>query len=351
MTSEFEKHLLEKVTTFYHGFVRKSEPDIYQNGIVFMSDGSDGLILDHLYLKNLSGLFDLMGSGNGDVINLTTGVSQPGYCLKWVDGDGHLVTDTNIREIVDGHSIDDLLVTDTEGGVVRMDTIFPLVSNNVQVLGSKFHNGIEVFSSIGIPPSSLSDLLWRRSIDNHLMHNNVDLEGFGNMFGPNSSTDNAIVRFDLATGKLVQNSGVLINDSNDISGSRSITFVPTISNPGGINTLWIDNSNNRLMYNNSYIISSDYNVVNVSTTPYNVTSNDYFIAVSTSSLAITINLPSASIKKEIYIADASGNAPINNITIVPNFGDSILISGLPIINTTYGYFKLLSDGVSSWYRS
>ena len=249
MTSEFEKHLLERVTTFYHGVARKPEPDIYQNGIIFMSDGSGGLILDHLYLKNLSGLFDLMGGGNGDVINLTTGVSQPGYCLKWVDENGHLVTDTNIREISGGHSIDDLLETDTEGGVVRMDIIFPLINSNVQVLGSRFHNGIEVFSSAGIPPSSLSDILWRRSTDNHLMHNNVDLEGFGNMFGPGSSSDNAIVRFDLTTGKLVQNSGVLINDLNDVSGSRSITFVPTVSNPGGINTLWVDNSN-RLVYNN-----------------------------------------------------------------------------------------------------
>lgn len=35
--------------------------------------------------------------------------------------------------------------------------------------------------------------------------------------GPGSATDNAVVRFDATTGKLVQNSGVLINDSNDLS--------------------------------------------------------------------------------------------------------------------------------------
>jgi len=40
--------------------------------------------------------------------------------------------------------------------------------------------------------------------------------GSGDVVGPASSTDNAIVRFDLTTGKLIQNSGVTISDSNDI---------------------------------------------------------------------------------------------------------------------------------------
>ncbi|NBO99914.1 MAG: hypothetical protein EBU90_07265 [Proteobacteria bacterium] len=41
--------------------------------------------------------------------------------------------------------------------------------------------------------------------------------GSGDVVGPSSSTDNAIVRFDLTTGKLIQNSGVLISDSDDIT--------------------------------------------------------------------------------------------------------------------------------------
>jgi hypothetical protein len=36
----------------------------------------------------------------------------------------------------------------------------------------------------------------------------------GDVVGPASSTDNAVVRFDLATGKLVQNSGVTISDAD-----------------------------------------------------------------------------------------------------------------------------------------
>ena len=39
----------------------------------------------------------------------------------------------------------------------------------------------------------------------------------GDVVGPASSTDNAIVRFDGVTGKLVQDSGVTVDDSNNVT--------------------------------------------------------------------------------------------------------------------------------------
>lgn len=42
--------------------------------------------------------------------------------------------------------------------------------------------------------------------------------GGGNIDGPASATDNAIARFDGTTGELLQNSGVTISDTNDITG-------------------------------------------------------------------------------------------------------------------------------------
>jgi hypothetical protein len=47
--------------------------------------------------------------------------------------------------------------------------------------------------------------------------------GSGDVVGPAASTDNAVVRFDLATGKVVQNSGVIIDDTNNVTGIDSIT--------------------------------------------------------------------------------------------------------------------------------
>ena len=47
--------------------------------------------------------------------------------------------------------------------------------------------------------------------------NGSDFEIVG-LSGPASSTDNAIARFDSTTGKVIQNSGVTIDDSNNVSG-------------------------------------------------------------------------------------------------------------------------------------
>jgi hypothetical protein len=45
----------------------------------------------------------------------------------------------------------------------------------------------------------------------------------GDTVGPSSATDNAVARFDTTTGKLIQNSGVTIDDSGNISTAGTIT--------------------------------------------------------------------------------------------------------------------------------
>jgi hypothetical protein len=52
----------------------------------------------------------------------------------------------------------------------------------------------------------------------------------GDVVGPSSSTDNAIVRYDGTTGKLIQNSGVIIDDSNNVSGVVTLTTTNLIVN-------------------------------------------------------------------------------------------------------------------------
>lgn len=58
--------------------------------------------------------------------------------------------------------------------------------------------------------------------------------GGGDFVGPASSTDNAVVRFDSTTGKLGQNSGVIIGDLNDIS--------LTLADNSGVKGLTINNN-------------------------------------------------------------------------------------------------------------
>ena len=56
----------------------------------------------------------------------------------------------------------------------------------------------------------------------------------GDMTGPNSSTDHALVRYDGTSGKLVQDSGVSIDDSNNVSGMGYLELDDILepSNPG-----------------------------------------------------------------------------------------------------------------------
>ena len=46
----------------------------------------------------------------------------------------------------------------------------------------------------------------------------------GDVYGPASSTDNAVARFDTTTGKLVQNSSVTISDTGDVAGAKTIAM-------------------------------------------------------------------------------------------------------------------------------
>ena len=50
------------------------------------------------------------------------------------------------------------------------------------------------------------------------------LAGTGDVVGPASATDNAIVRFNGTTGTSIQDSGVVIDDSNNVSGMESLRF-------------------------------------------------------------------------------------------------------------------------------
>ena len=53
---------------------------------------------------------------------------------------------------------------------------------------------------------------------------NLDYVEFdaGDVVGPSSATDNALVRFDGTTGKLIQNSSGILDDSGSLSGIASI---------------------------------------------------------------------------------------------------------------------------------
>jgi hypothetical protein len=66
--------------------------------------------------------------------------------------------------------------------------------------------------------------------------------GTGDVVGPASATDNAVARFDLTTGKLIQNSGVTIDDTNNISGILSQQFSNGSAVTLAAGKMWYDGS-------------------------------------------------------------------------------------------------------------
>lgn len=48
--------------------------------------------------------------------------------------------------------------------------------------------------------------------------------GIGTVIGPASATDNAVARYNLTTGALLQDSGLIIDDSTRVSGFHTATF-------------------------------------------------------------------------------------------------------------------------------
>lgn len=56
----------------------------------------------------------------------------------------------------------------------------------------------------------------------------------GDVIGPASSTDNALVRFDLTTGKLLKNSTVILSNSGDFTGLDSLNIATTETTGFGI---------------------------------------------------------------------------------------------------------------------
>ena len=75
----------------------------------------------------------------------------------------------------------------------------------------------------------------------------------GDVVGPASATDNAIARYDTTTGKLIQNSVVIVNDAGTMSGVESVVFDGSIPAAKPIGTMWYDSSTETLNFQQNNI--------------------------------------------------------------------------------------------------
>lgn len=90
------------------------------------------------------------------------------------------------------------------------------------------------------------------------------------------------------------------------------------------------------------------NYTSVTTSPYVVLSTDDYLGVTTSAIAITINLPNAPVTGRIFvIKDSTGTAATHNITIT-TVGGAVNIDGATsqTISTNYQSMSIIFNGTS-----
>lgn len=82
-----------------------------------------------------------------------------------------------------------------------------------------------------------------------------------------------------------------------------------------------------------------------------VPQTDYYLSVSTTNLAVTVNLPSAtsvSAGTEYIIKDATGNASSKAISVVANGTNTIDATTTQFIANNFGVMTIVTDGASNW---
>lgn len=111
-----------------------------------------------------------------------------------------------------GGGVDSSTVTLKVGGTIEQSGTFTMDFNGSQFSSSESPTGEENISIINLSGTNTGD---------------QDLSTY--VVGPASATDNAVARFNSTTGKLIQNSGVLIDDQANITTTGSLDVGGTLT--------------------------------------------------------------------------------------------------------------------------
>lgn len=127
----------------------------------------------------------------------------------------------------------------------------------------------------------------------------------GKIDGPASSTDNAVARFDGTTGKIVQNSGVTISDTDDVVIPGDLTVNGTTTT---INTATLDVEDQNISVN---VNGNDASAEGAGLTVVRTGTNGSFVYED----ALTSKWKLGALGSEVEIADVSSSQTLTNKTI------------------------------------
>jgi hypothetical protein len=154
---------------------------------------------------------------------------------------------------------------------------------------------------------------------------NSDASNGGDVVGPNSSTDNTVSRFDGITGKLIQNSDVIINDSGDIETTGTITSGLVngrdISSDGS--TLDSHTSDGTIHYVQTAI---DHTVISNIGTNSHVAIDSHIANISGNPHSVTkANIGLGNVTDDTQLKRSSGDFGVFTLKLLPVSGDVALI--------------------------
>jgi hypothetical protein len=228
---------------------------------------------------------------------------------------------------------------DLDGGIATFNSV------NTAALASKTLLPILLNSDISagtltLEPSGVLTNTGNNVFENsttNFINANVDFTGAsilglpssGDVSGPVSSTDNAICRFDGATGKIIQNSGITISDTNNLLTSGNVDcFDLTVDNLLNAEDLVAQSINSQT--NNDFSNSATLftNAVNVDFTNANVVGLDRVQFVGTS--PVLGQIP--------FYDDNTGNKINNSGILINGVNDLTNVNGISCtgINTGQG---------------
>ena len=165
----------------------------------------------------------------------------------------------------------------------------------------------------------------------------------GDVYGPGSSTDNAVARFDSTTGKLLQNSVVIVGDTGDVSGVGTLSAT----------TLTLTNALGTAYGGTGLTSFTSGGVVYASSTSALATSSAFQFNGTDLGLGVTpsVNTVSGSGYRQIEVGTSVGNmvfAGGNELLVVQN---AIYNSGFKYAQSTQASYFRLNAGEHQFFTA
>jgi len=175
----------------------------------------------------------------------------------------------------------------------------------------------------------------------------INATSSGDVEGPNSSTDNAVVRWDGTGGDTLQDSSVIISDTDAVSGitqlnvdnvqingntiSTSDTNGNLVLSPDGTGN--VDASACGIIFKRRAVSSSD-----------DVDPDDYYLGITSGTVTLTFDSADFTAGQAFVVKDEAGAAGTNNITLASANAETFDGNATYTINVDYGAVDVIFDG-------